>query len=570
MSRRHARSLPTSPYANRFTEFFFRELQKGFASPYCVVSFGIVMSLAAYKVVELWVLPERTARSQLMPRTRVPMKASHEVLWGAHVGGGAPADRNGDGAGLLPTARPSAALFDPAVAVAEAEPLLSRPHLLYSEPVPSSSPSAAAAAGAGTPTKEEAVILETCEYDDRVKGDVFLRSLHYIDPLSPPEDRRDRESIKSTGSYLANMPGGGEHIHGMVTCRSVGSDQECVPYAGDLTRELARKFLLTLGPAHILQDKSEHWLQLRFSQMKLPEVRVLQLGLRAGEVPRFLSSAYPHFTVDVVEEDASLIRLVKRFFGFTENEKSLRVVNANPVTFVQRRFTQTEATITAKESSLKFRSLFIPWSPRSTPSSSVAPTNNTNPYDLVLIDAVDRHGKLPAAYGQLSFIQQLRSVMSPQGCVAIAIPNTDAAFAYKVIQHWRLVFQGRAALLTHCRREPVSLLMLFQDEGGRGKGHVGVVSGAEEMKDLIRSHITSSGIERIPMFDLTAEVESGGHTTGGAEFFKVIRPGEVCTATDYAPPGHPVAAAAMRSALPVSPLHRWKRWLHRRTGDSSS
>lgn len=693
----HARSLPSNPYRNRFTAFFFTELNKGFFSPWVLIGFGILSSAVMFKLVEWWSAPERARQRLLTPRGRVPMKAEHEAVWGFGdarrvAEGGGEGSSSRFSAPSSPPTTPGAALFDPAVAVAESDALLQRPRLIHTELQHTASPLSshgANAPDARTQTTDggadEVVIMEMPEYDRAIQEDTYIRSLHYI-PLSAhaaashsieeassvtdDHERRKRKSVTadSDGSwfsffstragravssssstpttdvegrsgrergmdqYFRFMPGEGkEHMHGMVKCkrgedsldstgdilhphdereeerrhRSSGLETEprappCVPYAGDLSRESGRKLLLTLGPLHILQDPNQGILPFRFSMVKHPEIRVLVIGLREGSVPRWLSTAYPFFTIDVVEPDVSLLRLAKDFFGFQTHTR-LRVVPTTATRFLVEKSSSVETAHTAAERTVSLRSLFIPWKSapvtrksvsqqfRATTSSSTAmedgslpPMEDPRPYDLILVDAIDPHGNLPSYVGRLEFIQQIRQVLSPTGVVGVLLPNRQPQHLYHTIQHWRMGFQGRSLLLAHCRQEPVTMMMSFQDEGGRGQPTIGTLRSAEDLRDILRSHLTHYGPERVPLFDLTEEVESGGgkgRPAGGgsrrtpteeeptkkkneqkkrlpyasltleeegSDFFKILVPDRRYEPEDYLPGGHPYVLAQRR------------------------
>lgn len=552
-----------APYRHRFSAFFFRELAKGLGSPYCMVIFAIVMSLTVYRMIVMWVLPRHERLQQLAPRSRVPMRPEHELMW-------SPSPPS--------AAAPSAGLFDPAVAVAESDPLVHRPRLIYAaEEVP------------GEPT---GLVMEVTEYDPLTKDDCFYRSLHYLETSHEGEagengkkvekksNKRGSEAVAvDEGPYYAQMPGNGKHhIHGLVRCRRIEETEEehgtlvprCIPYAGDLSREVSRKLLLTLGPSHVLQDPNRSLFPMRFSKGKHPEMRALVIGLRGGELPRWLSTAYPNFNVDVVEPDRSLIRVVKRFFGFTEGPK-LNVVPSDPLRFLRGKAAAVESAHVASERSVQLRALFIPWKKAPTTRASTAasftptgrggglPIDDPRPYDLVLIDALDSRGRLPSTFARLELLQYLRQVLSPTGCVAIAVPNRDVSFFYQVVQHWRMAFQGRGMVLAHCHQEPVTVLMTFQDEGGRGQASMGLIGSTEEMKDLIRSHLVHYGLERVPLFDLTREVDGGARRGGSASatkgakdssegFFKILDPSKSYSVQDFLPPGHPMRLEGMRRA----------------------
>ncbi|RNF03406.1 hypothetical protein TraAM80_05769 [Trypanosoma rangeli] len=80
-------------------------------------------------------------------------------------------------------------------------------------------------------------------------------------------------------SYFSCMPArGASVIHGMVKCRAVTSLNNCVPYAGHMESECARKMMLALGPVHILRDVAQTSFPLRFTTVKKAHVSALVCG----------------------------------------------------------------------------------------------------------------------------------------------------------------------------------------------------------------------------------------------------------------------------------------------------
>eukprot|EP00796_Vickermania_ingenoplastis_P006983 gene6983-4947_t len=650
-------------YRNKFTAFLFKELDKGLDSPLVVLACGLIFGIAGYKLLYHKVESRQQRLQHLTPRSRVPMTATHEAMWGFRTFAAPERDeetgevRQGR---FMEATQPGASVFDPAVAVAEAEPMLQRPRLIHTEvrdPVDINDPLYHQALERrrknGTDEAGEvAVIMEMPEYDARIQDDVCYRSLHYVKtsasdsggnasksigaehssgawwtsslpswrfwetasgPSAGNENSVNSSSMSSSSSSIARrntnaavgedsaasasgadspfdhyyryMPGEGkEHIHGLVKCKradpaapvDVQEDMSCVPYPGDLARELSRKLLLALGPTQIMQDTTRNILPMRFSRLKQQEVRTLIIGLRGGELARWISAAYPNFVVDVVEPDLSLIRMAKRYLGFKEHA-TLTLSPMDPMSFVRAKAAEVESFLTESETTVQLRALFIPWkrAPTSRSSSKIDaalnkkgqdydPVKDPRPYDLILIDAFDTTGRLPTFFGRLDFIQQLRKILAPTGCVAIAVPNRDPTYLYHMVQHWRMGFQGRSMLLSHCQQEPATVLITFQDEAGRGHGNMGELRDAQEMKDIIRTHLTQYGADRVPAFDLTREVDGGarrpqlyqqqqqsqGTTTttaaaavdpkdSSAGFFKVLEADKRYTAADYVPPGHP-------------------------------
>lgn len=480
-----------------------------------------------------------------------------------------------------------------------------RPQLLFSE-----ASELHERASAANPTGEvDIVCLELSEYDAGLRDDVYYRSVHYvpnaIDPAAASsssstrrrkskakskekEEEVERESGASDGlwkrmvspfgvaaaakgkpseaqehapqqagsatsaeaekalastDYLQFMPGQGEEVvHGMIKCKGVTTQNNCVPSPGHLEEEYARKLMLTLGPVHILRDTAKTTLPVRFSFVKQVSVKTLVLGMHSGEMPRWLSSCYPNFHVDVVEKDGTLVRLCKRFLGFQENS-NLEVEVADPVEFVKQ-----HAVLAGRGAA--------------TSNSSNNTHGASKPYDLVLIDGIDGAGKLSTQYGRLEFINNLRNLMSSNGCVAMTLPNKDAGFLFNMVQNWRMAFAGRPVLLIHCTTSPCTILMTFQDAAARGKSNIGSVANVQEFQDLLRAHVRHYGADRM-QFDITREVDSRN--------FSVLDPEQTYGVESYLPAGHPAVLEARHQELQAAIQRKsrsqgWNAWLRRWTG----
>ncbi|GET87438.1 hypothetical protein, conserved [Leishmania tarentolae] len=455
-----------------------------------------------------------------------------------------------------------------------------RPQLLFSEASElHEQPSAANPSG-----EVDVVCLELSEFSPVLRDDVYYRSVHYIPAqggsaaasssgyqesspkgskqanrsggsswksmMSPGEvagavstasevssatasspTTADVEKVTSTTDYLQFMPGQGEEvIHGMIKCKGVTTQNNCVPYAGHLEEEYARKLMLTLGPVHILRDPTQTMLPRRFSFVKQVPVETLVLGMHSGEMPRWLSTCYPNFNVHVVEKDGTLVRLCKRFLGFQESSNLTVHVN-DPIEYVRR------------EAAMK------------TYGSATDTANK--PYELVLIDAMDGAGRLSTQYGRLEFIGNIRRIMSNNGCVAVTLPNKDAGLVFNMVQNWRMAFTGRPVVLVHCATSPCTILMTFQDAATRGKANIGSIAKVEEFQDVLREHIRHYGADRV-QFDITREVSASN--------FRVLNPEQTYGIEAYLPAGHPAILAARHREVQEAMLRKsrsqgWGAWL---------
>ncbi|ESL09274.1 hypothetical protein TRSC58_03009 [Trypanosoma rangeli SC58] len=536
---------PRRQFINKVTEFFFRELDKGLASPYVVLSTGALLALVGWKVMVYYVEPNRQQNAVWRrPQSRVPLSDAHNAFWGLDIGG--------NGWKGLPTGRHLAETMTETV-----EEALRRPTLVHSED----------SEVCGTRGEVLSVAcMQLPEYDAQVGDDVVYRSVHYIQgstrashmlPVTSATGdaaatgasasaaaagpvgtvggqtasgkahtllAKDAAVEEDAPSYFSCMPArGAAAIYGMVKCRSVTSLNNCVPYAGHMESEYARKMMLALGPVHILRDVAQTSFPLRFTTVKEAPVSALVCGLHSGEIPRWLSTAFPNFYVDVVERDGTLARVCRRFMGFQESN-NLRLYIADPVEFLRR----------------------------------TAVPEVGRRYDLIMLDVSDGTGRVSTQYGRLEFINSVRNSLTGAGCVVASLPNEDGAFLYNMVQNWRMAFAGRTVLLMHCVTSPQTLLMTFQDDAARGKANFGSVANVEEFKDLLRTKLAHYGTWRVP-FDLTGEVSDKN--------FRILHPGAVYPLAAYLPAGHPqlrdVAAAAADSRAERS---RWGAWLRRWSG----
>ncbi|AYU77663.1 hypothetical protein LdCL_160013400 [Leishmania donovani] len=569
-------------HVNRVSGFFFAQLDKGFASPYVLLASGVFFSYLAWQVTEHYVRPrqEQLARRRLVQR--VPFESSHNVFWGlanpGEAGVSAAAGRAADVEDVASN------LFLPQSVNKGQEEAMRRPQLLFSEASElHERPSAANPSG-----EVDVVCLELSEFSPTLRDDVYYRSVHYVPAqgssaaassteyqgswpkgskqVSSSSDSSEKsmmsssevaatcsaasaassgtasipttaevEKVTPATDYLQFMPGQGEEvIHGMIKCKGVTTQNNCVPYAGHLEGEYARKLMLTLGPVHILRDATQTILPRRFSFVKQVPVETLVLGMHSGEMPRWLSTCYPNFNVHVVEKDGTLVRLCKRFLGFQESS-NLTVHVDDPVEYVRR-----QAVMTAYGN---------------TTDSEV------KPYELVLIDAMDGAGRLSTQYGRLEFISNIRRIMSNNGCIAVTLPNKDAGFVFNMVQNWRMAFAGRPVVLVHCVTSPCTILMTFQDTATRGKANIGSVAKVEEFQDVLREHIRHYGADRV-QFDITREVSASN--------FSVLNPEQTYGIEAYLPAGHPAILAARHQEVQEAMLRKsrsqgWGAWLRRIT-----
>jgi Spermidine synthase len=146
----------------------------------------------------------------------------------------------------------------------------------------------------------------------------------------------------------------GKQVSGRQSCQSLREPQRLVL---EYTRMMAGALYMNPAPA-----------------------RVLVIGLGGGSLPSMLQRLYPGIAIDIVEIDPAVVRVARRFFGFTPGPRT-RVHTQDGRVFVKRMARQGVK------------------------------------YDLVLLDAFD-HEYIPEHLLTQEFLQELRGVLTPGGVLA--------------------------------------------------------------------------------------------------------------------------------------------------------
>ncbi|NOX55413.1 MAG: methyltransferase domain-containing protein [Planctomycetes bacterium] len=113
--------------------------------------------------------------------------------------------------------------------------------------------------------------------------------------------------------------------------------------------------------------------------------RVLVIGLGGGTIPNFLHKHYPETAIDVVDIDPAVVRVAKRFFGFTEDAR-LRAHVADGRKFIEE---------------------------------------CRKPYDVIFLDAFGAEN-VPYHLTTLEFLQAVRRALTPRGVALGNIWSRDA------------------------------------------------------------------------------------------------------------------------------------------------
>ncbi|CUE55578.1 Hypothetical protein, putative [Bodo saltans] len=303
-------------FLNKFSEFFFNQLDKGMTSPFVFVATTGLIVAASWKLADRYFKPTRELVNNRVVGSRVPLSDTHNSFWGLRRS--------------VPVAQHAETMGE------SLDSDLKRPSLVHSE-------------HSETAQDSDWIVLELSEFDPQLKDDIYYRSLHAlnmrkVDPatlkLTDAEQRElDHKIELSKASGRAPVTENDRfmnpHIHGMVKCKGVSSDNNCIPYAGSLTEEVSRKLMLALGPAHLLRDPVKTLLPRRFSLVKEAPVKTLICGLKSGDLARWLSAAFPNYEVDVVESDGAIVKLARRFLGFREHS-TLNLYIADPVEYARK------------------------------------------------------------------------------------------------------------------------------------------------------------------------------------------------------------------------------------------
>lgn len=460
-------------YLNRFTKFVLQEIDKGMQSIWVVLLTGGLVSIASYRVITNILAPSRELAVIRTASSKAPLSDSHNAFWGLRPS--------------VPAGYRTETMTD------TVESDLKRPSLVHSE-------------RSSVNSDIEWILLELSEFDTSRGDDVYYRSVHGLHVAQPAAalseaDKKKNEhelNYKAASGKSRNMidesPTLG-HIHGQVKCKGITSENNCVPYAGTLSDELSRKLMLALGPVFILRDAAKVLLPWRYTFAKEVPTNTLVFGLHGGELPRWLSAAFPNFNLDVVENDAGLVKMARRYLGFRESS-NLHLHMLDPIEYARQ----------------------------------LASREVEKRYDFVIIDCVDSDNRLSTNYGRLEFINNIRNGLSPAGVVAVNLPNKDPQYVYNMVQNWRMAFPLRTILLVHCTTTDNSVMLAFQDSPDRGKAGFGTCADVNEFQMLLKAQASHYGNNRVG-FDLLAEVTE--------ENFRIFNASKEYPLEYYLPAHHP-------------------------------
>ena len=332
---------------------------------------------------------------------------------------------------------------------------ISRPTVVSQEP----------SEAATNPT--DLTVMQFTEFDVKKKDDVLYRSLHFLRAAMGMDKDKGASSVEVT----PRDPAGEEVMRGVVKCHAITPRNNCIRDVKAVESEVARKMLLGAAMTHVLRhpiaDKVMKDFFIRDGTQ--PYQNCLQIGLgNAGSFVTFLNRIYPFYRVDVIEQDAGLVRVLKNFMGFRESD-GLNL------------FVQDIGGFLKNESYTRGR------------------------YETVWMDCVDEKGNIPLNMCKLDFIHSLKNTMADNGVAIVNLPNHDAKRMTSIVSNWRLAFPNKALALVHCMTSQNTILFAFKDESNFVWQKFGMVHDVEEFKQLIRAYVQFHGQAHLP-FDLMSEV----------------------------------------------------------------
>jgi spermidine synthase len=433
-------------FMNKYTRWFFKQIDLGFGSPWIATLGVMCASWSLYVFCRAYIVPTVNERIAKVPALRMPLADSHNIFWGLHTTTGLSRD--------IATQE-----------YASPEEIFRRPSLIHSET-------------SETFPEYDIAVLDMGEYDPSFKDDVHYRSVHYV-PKAPDEkslqalaDQKankwakdsDVPTLKTTNAPIE------EPIHAIVKCRSISDTNNCSQFAGSVEDEMGRKLLLTLGPYAIARDPTFHVTHHhRITEVYQDPANALILGLRGGSLGRFLTAAATEFSVDYIEEDSAMLRCARRFLGHRDTA-AVKTNALSPLEYLQH----------------------------------VSSGRIEKKYNIILVDCIGPDGTLKRDYCKLETITNLRESLTPTGVVAVVIPNSNLRFLRSAVDNYRLGFPNSSAMMVHGETVPQSVLILAREEGQLYVSQVRELS-LEDLKSVLNSYSQNSGNQRIRV-DLGREI----------------------------------------------------------------
>jgi spermidine synthase len=151
--------------------------------------------------------------------------------------------------------------------------------------------------------------------------------------------------------------------------------------------------------------------------------RILIIGLGGGVLPRFLNEAYPDIEIDVVEVDARVTELARRYFGFKDSPR-LRIFEDDGRAFVKQ---------------------------------------HGQKYDMVFLDAF-KGGSVPYHLKTIEFYREIAQSLNEEGLLVTNLYGKSNALKPSDRKTLEAVFQ-RVSFFEDAERVATVCVAILKDEG---------------------------------------------------------------------------------------------------------
>jgi len=208
--------------------------------------------------------------------------------------------------------------------------------------------------------------------------------------------------------------------------------------------------------------------------------RILMIGLGGGVLPRFLSEVYPDIEIDVVEMDARVTELARRYFDFKESPR-LRVFEDDGRAFVKQR---------------------------------------SQKYDMVFLDAF-KGGSVPYHLKTIEFYREIAQSLNEEGVLVTNLYGKSNALKPSDRKTLEAVFQ-RVSFFEDADRVATVCVAILRDEGAALET---LRKYTSNLPEKVQRNL--SWLENMDMIEGRSSVEPSGSVFKddfeASEFFKAAK-----------------------------------------------
>jgi spermidine synthase len=208
--------------------------------------------------------------------------------------------------------------------------------------------------------------------------------------------------------------------------------------------------------------------------------RILMIGLGGGVLPRFLSEVYPDIEIDVVEMDARVTELARRYFDFKESPR-LRVFEDDGRAFVKQR---------------------------------------SQKYDMVFLDAF-KGGSVPYHLKTIEFYREIAQSLNEEGVLVTNLYGKSNALKPSDRKTLEAVFQ-RVSFFEDADRVATVCVAILRDEGAALET---LRKYTSNLPEKVQRNL--SWLENMDMIEGRSSIEPNGSVFKddfeASEFFKAVK-----------------------------------------------